>query len=90
MAIKKIETKEISEINNIKEELTDYINIQIKKNFTEEVEKANKRLIREKNKKIFTRNLIIIILLFIIAFLLYLLYDNHYFDKYFNSCKLKR
>ena len=89
MAIKKIETKEISEINNIKEELTDYINIQIKKNFTEEVEKANKRLIREKNKKIFTRNLIIIILLFIIAFLLYLLYDNHYFDKYFNSCKVE-
>ena len=79
------ENKENIDLNEIKEELTDYINIQIKKNFNEEWERANKILIKEKNKKIFIKNIEIIILLCLICFLSYLLYNNHYFDKYFNS-----
>ena len=84
MAKIKEEIKEQNDMNIIKEELTDYINIQIKKGFTEELEKANKRLIREKNKKIFRKDILIIILFLIIILLIYLLYSNHYFDKYFN------
>lgn len=83
MANTKKENKETVDLTTIKEELTDYINIQIKKNFTEEVEKANQRLIKEKNKKIFARNIVILILFITIIFLLNILYNNHYFDKFF-------
>lgn len=82
---KKQENKESIDLSEIKEELTDYINIQIKKNFNEELERANKALIKEKNKKIFIKNIEIIILICIIIFLSYLLYDNHYYDKYLNQ-----
>lgn len=85
MANTKKENKETVDLTTIKEELTDYINIQIKKNFTEEVEKANQRLIKEKNKKIFVRNIVILLLFFIIIFLLNILYNNHYFDKFFTQ-----
>ena len=81
----KDEVKESIDLSGIKEELTDYIDIQLKKELNAELEKSNKRLIREKNKKIFWNNVIIIILLAIIIFLLYLLYKNNYFDKYLNN-----
>jgi len=82
---KKQENKNMVNLDDIKDELTDYINIQIKKSFNLELENANKRLIREKNKAIITKNIIILILICLIGFLLYLLYDNNYFDKYFSS-----
>lgn len=88
MATKKIETKEEKvDLTKIKEELTDYVNKQITKEIASVVDKSNKRLIREKNKKILNKNIIIIILLAIIGFLLFLLYDDNYFDKYFNNDK---
>ena len=77
---KEIETVDVDEL---KEELTTYIDKEIKKNFLNELEKSNKRVIREKNKKIFVRNIIILILIALVGFLLYQLYDVNYFDKYF-------
>ena len=77
--------KDLVDISKVKEELTDYVNIQIQKNFTAELERANKRLIKEKNKKIMKKNIIILLLLILVGYLVYLLYDNRYFDKYFNT-----
>lgn len=77
--------KDLVDISKVKEELTDYVNIQIQKSFTAELERANKRLIKEKNKKIMKKNIIILLLLILVCYLLYLLYDNRYFDKYFNT-----
>jgi len=83
MAKKKEEVKEEIDVIKLKKELTNYVDVQIKKGFNDEVEKANKRLIREKNKKIFVKNIVIIILLCVIIFLLYLLNSVDYFDKFF-------
>lgn len=77
--------KDLVDISKVKEELTDYVNIQIQKGFTAELERANKRLIKEKNKKIMKKNIIILLLLILVCYLLYLLYDNRYFDKYIKS-----
>ena len=73
------------EIDSIRDELKGYVDEQINKGFFDELEKTNKKLIREKSKKIFWKNVIIILLLLIIGFLVYLLYSNNYFDKYFNK-----
>lgn len=82
--VKKIEdSKETINVEEIKKELKDYITIEIKNGFNEELEKSNKRLIREKNKKILSKNITIIVLSLIIIFLLYLLYNDNYFNKYF-------
>lgn len=87
-----IETKEKNvlledriDTESIRNELKEYVDEQINKTFIEELEKSNKRLIREKNRKIIWKNIVIILLLLIIAFLLYLLFANNYFDKYFNK-----
>ena len=69
--------------NNIKNNLKTYVDETIKKELYDRVEKSNKKVIIEKNKKIIWRNIIIVILLLIILFLLYLLYDNNYFAQYF-------
>ena len=73
------------DLTGIKDELKEYVDLQIKKGFNEELEKANKRLIREKNKKIIFKNITIIILLALVCFLLFLLYKANYFNKYFTN-----
>ncbi len=81
---KQIELKEEKkDINTetLKEELKEYIDLEIKKEYQEEINKINNKLIKEKNKKIIFRNIIILLLIAIIGFLLYLLYDNNYFSK---------
>lgn len=75
------------DFDKVKEELTDYIDLKIKKEINEEIEKANKRVLREKNKKILFRNIVIIVLLLIIAFLLYLLNSVGYFKRFFTDDK---
>ena len=77
------EVQETVDVEEIKKELTIYIDKEIKRNFLNEIEKANKKVIREKNKKIFMKNIIILILIAVIGFLLYQLYNVNYFDKYF-------
>lgn len=70
------------DLTGVKDELKGYVDISIKKAIKEELDKSNKRLIREKNKRILTRNIIILILLIIIALLLVLMYKNRFFNKY--------
>lgn len=69
--------------NNIQKNMKNYIDETIKKELVEQIEKANKKVIKEKNKSILWKNIIIILLLGIIGFLCYLLYDNGYLSKYF-------
>lgn len=92
--VKEIETKSTSdnillpnkvEIGDIKKELKDYVDERVDKVFFDELRDANRKLIRSKSRKIFWKNIIIIILLAIIGFLIYLLYSNNYFDKFFNK-----
>ena len=71
------------DLSKINKDVKEYVDLLVKKDLTNEVEKANKRLLREKNRKIFFKNIIIIILIVVIGFLVYLLYKAHYFDKYF-------
>ena len=94
MAARKKKTEVINTENNIlleqenntmKKELEEYVNEKVNKVFVEELDKANRRLLREKNRKIIFKNIAIIILLAIIGFLVYLLYTNNYFDRYFNK-----
>ena len=71
--------------DKIKEELERYVDEKINKTFIDELDKANRRLIREKSRKIIWKNIVILILLALCGFLLYLLFSNNYFDKYFNK-----
>ena len=71
------------DLSKINKDVKEYVDLLVKKDLTNEVEKANKRLLREKNRKILFKNIIIIILIVVIGFLVYLLYKAHYFDKYF-------
>ncbi len=90
---KQLELKEehtgikIIDEKKLKKELQEYIDEQMSKTQLGEIEKANKRLIREKNKKIASKNMIIIILLVIIGGLVFLLYDDGYFDKFIKEEK---
>ena len=82
--IEKVNKKEEHvDIDNLKIELNKYIDEVVKKEFTAELERANKRLLREKNIKIITKNMVITVLLLIIVYLVYILNDNNYFDKFF-------
>lgn len=75
--------KETIDIESLKEELTEYIDKSIKKEFISELEKSYKRTIREKNKKIIIKNMFITGLLFIIVCLVFIMNKNNYFDKFF-------
>ena len=54
----------------------------LRKEVLDEVEKANKKVIRMKNRKILVKNIFLILFFAIIVFLLYLLYTEHYFDRF--------
>ena len=45
----------------IKEDLTKYIDEKVNETFINEIDKANKRLLREKTRKIWVKNIVIII-----------------------------
>lgn len=70
---------------SIKSELKEYVDEQINKTFIDELDKANRKLIREKNRKIIWKNIFIIILLLIIGFLLFVMYHYDFFDKFLNK-----
>lgn len=69
-------------VKELKKEINEYIDQEIKKGFISEIDKSNKRLIKEKNRKILTRDIIIVLLVAFSGYLLFILYDNNYFDKY--------
>ena len=48
----------IFDLEGIKSELKDYITLEIRKEYNEEIERVNKRLIKEKNKSIIWKNIL--------------------------------
>ena len=82
---KNILLEEAIDVEAIRNELKDYVEERVNQTFIDELDKTNKKLIREKNKKIVWKNIAIVILLLIIGFLIYLLYSNNHFDKLFNK-----
>lgn len=82
---KNILLEEKVDVESLRKELKEYVDERVNDTFFDELERSNKKLIREKSKKIFWKNVIIILLLLIIGFLAYLLYTNNYLDKYFNK-----
>ncbi|MBE6160979.1 MAG: hypothetical protein E7158_01985 [Firmicutes bacterium] len=82
MAKEKNEKIETVDLKQIKEELTKYVDEKINTDFIKEIDKSNKRLIKEKNKKVFFRDIIIVILLCLSGFLSYKLYRLGYFNKF--------
>lgn len=80
---KSVKKEEKINLDDIKKELSIYIDETIKKSMTLELEKSYKRTIREKNIKIIIKNMVITILLLVIVYLVYILNDNDYFDKFF-------
>ncbi len=69
--------------NHLKKELIGYVDEKIKQEFLDELGKSHKRVIKEKNKKILYKNISIILLLGIIVFLTYQLYELNYFNQFF-------
>ncbi len=82
MAKAKEEKKEEFDLTKIKEEIKDYVDLQVKKGIRDELDKTYNKIIRQKKRKIFFKNLLILILLCIIGFLIYLLNENRYFENY--------
>ena len=74
----------IKEVNldKIKKEIYEYTDEVVRKYYLQEIEKVNKIVIREKNKKILFKNFIITLLLLIIVFLIYLLNSVNYFARF--------
>ncbi len=81
---KNILLEEKIDVESLRDELKKYVDETVNKTFIEELEKTNKKIIREKKRKIIWKNIIIILLLLIIGFLLFVMYRNNYFDKFFN------
>ena len=81
--IKEVKKKESIDIDALKKELNTYIEEAVRKNMNLELERSYKRTIRDKNMKLIVKNMIITILLLVIVYLVYILNDNDYFDKFF-------
>ena len=73
------------DLESVKNELKDYVTLEIKKQYNEELDKVTRRLIKEKSKKIIFKNILIIFLILVIMFLLYLMYIDGYFSRLFNN-----
>ena len=74
-----------ADMEKITNNLEKYVDERVNKVFVDEIRDVNRKLLREKSKKIFIKNIVIIILLLIIGFLVYLLYTNNYFDRFFSN-----
>ena len=80
-------TKEIIEDikNDISVLVKDEVSGYLKKEFEKERKSDNKRILRGKRGKIFRRDIIIIILLLIIGYLIYYMYNHNYVSFTINS-----
>lgn len=86
----KLENKEVEEridVESIKTELNEYMKGQIDYYIKQEIDKTNKRIIKVKNRQIFSRNIVILLLIAAIGYLGFRLYENGYFNKYFQGEK---
>ena len=72
-------------LDSLKDELKDYITLEIRREYNEEIEKANRRLIKEKNKSLLWKNIFIVLLILVIGFLVYLMYKDGYFNRIFSN-----
>ena len=81
--IKKIENHDNLK-NSLKNELLSYIDEKLDDRLIDKIEKTNKALLREKTRKIWARNFMIIVLLGIIVFETYILYQNGFIHKLLN------
>ena len=70
------------DLESIKDEVYKYTDELVRKYYLTEIEKVNRTVIREKNKKILFRNFIITLLLLVIVYLLYLLTTVNYFGRF--------
>ena len=73
------------DVKKLEKNLKKYVDDAI----SDEMDKTSRKFLREKNRKIFYKNIVILILIAIIGLLVYLLYKEDYFDKYFcdNKCE---
>lgn len=81
--------KEIDENEKIKLELLDYLKNQVDIEVSSAVKKAESRFVRHKNAVILRKNIIIFLLTAIIVAGMWFLYNDHYFDKFFNNQTVK-
>ena len=91
---KKVEKKDEKiikeeELNKLKEELTKYIDESIDETFIKKIDNANKSVLREKSKKILSKNILITFLLLVIVSLLYIMNSEGYFLRYVKNSNEK-
>ncbi len=79
------DNEERIDVEGIKVELTDYMKGQVDFYIKQEIDKTNKRIIKIKNKQIFIRNVLILLLLAACGYLGYRLYEAGYFNKYLKA-----
>lgn len=79
-----IDVESAINIEEIKKEIVEYAENSVNSKIEDLVKRTDRRIISFKNKSIFKRNIIILILLCLSGFLTYLLYNEGYFDKFFN------
>ena len=77
---KKTRKEEIN-LGEVKEELSIYIDKEIKRGIDNKLDKTYRKTIREKNRKIFFKNIIILLLTALVLYLVYLLNTVGYFDN---------
>ena len=70
--------------NELKDELRTYLDDKLDDRFLDKIENANKKLLSEKSRKIIFRDLFILILLALSVFLTTILYNEGYFNRFFN------
>ncbi|MBQ6147320.1 hypothetical protein IJI70_00545 [Candidatus Saccharibacteria bacterium] len=66
----------------LKDELRHYLDEKLDDRFLDKIEDVNKKLLREKNHKIWFRNIFILILLVLIGFETCALYNSGFFDNF--------
>ena len=80
-------TKEL--IDDIKKDVSalvkEEVSNELKRDIEKEMKKENKRILRGKRGKIFRRDLVIFILLAIICYLIYYMYNHNYVSFIINS-----
>ena len=73
--------------DNIKTELTRYLDEKLDERFIDRLDAMNKKLLREKNRKIWFRNILILLLLVLVSFETCALFQRGFFDSLLNRVK---
>lgn len=85
--IKEINKELKNSVQEYKEELKNNIHNEITNEVINAVKREEKRLLRRKNFSIFKKNIVIVILLIIVCYFGYCLYDVKYFNFMKNNCE---